>query len=224
MTLVLAIETAAPAPVVALGDESGVLFEDAPRGRVEGPVWLRRAVREAVAGRGLALGEIDAVAVDRGPGGLTATRGGVTFANALAYGLGRPLVALGYFDLVGRQSWDGTGPPVACVRPTTAGEAFLALFGADGLGPLWFGDLGTLAAMAKAERADVAAAGVVTPAVAALFGRRPAGASVPSARALVDRALALVAAGAGAADPLEPLTSASPAVTRIGTGVDREDG
>lgn len=223
MTLVLAIETAAPAPAVTLGDENGVLFEDAPRSRVEGPVWLRRAVAEATTGRGLSVGDIDAVAVDRGPGGLTATRGGVTFANALAWGLGRPLVALCYLDLVGRRSWDGTGPPVACVRPTTAGEAFLALYGANGLGPVRFGDLETLAAMAKAEGAG-AVAGAATPAIAALFGPRPAGAVAPSAKTLIERALALLAEGAGSTDPLEPLTDASPEVARVRPGKDRDDG
>ena len=94
MTTVICLETAAPSPMVVLGDDAdGVLFADTAQGRVEGPVFLRDNVLRALKEQALAPGEIDAVAVDLGPGGLTATRCGVTFANALAWALERPLIA-----------------------------------------------------------------------------------------------------------------------------------
>ncbi|MBC6440424.1 MAG: tRNA (adenosine(37)-N6)-threonylcarbamoyltransferase complex dimerization subunit type 1 TsaB [Rhodospirillales bacterium] len=220
MTHVLVIETAAPSSVVALGNENGVLFDDAPVGRMEGPVYLRRAVREGLAGNGLTTADIDVIAVDLGPGGLTATRSGVTFANALAYGLGKPLVALSYFDLVGLQTFAETGRVAACVRPTTEGDAFLALYGDSGLGELRFGNLERLIAMARDETAAPLPSGLTTPAVAALLGDDPTGVAVPSPAVLVARALELHAAGAGVDEPLEPLTNVSPGVTPINEGYD----
>ncbi|MBT7614021.1 MAG: hypothetical protein HN577_12505, partial [Rhodospirillaceae bacterium] len=92
MSLVVCIETAAPAPVFVMGDDDKVLFADAPSGRIEGPIYLRDKVLEALGANGRDRSEIDYLAVDLGPGGLTATRSGVTFANALAYGLGKPLM------------------------------------------------------------------------------------------------------------------------------------
>jgi len=218
MSLVLAIETAAPEPVVALGDASGVLWQDTPEGRMEGPVFLRRAVREALAASGRSKSDIAAVAVDLGPGGLTATRSGVTFANALAWGLRKPLVALGYFDLVGRETARATGRVAACVRPTTEGDAFMALHDGKDLGALRFGNLEQLTALAHQDADAPVAAGVVTQAVEALFADRD-GVRVPSAETLVSRALELLSAGTVSPDPLEPVTNQSPGVIVIEPGV-----
>lgn len=204
MTTILCIETAAPAIRVALGDSGRVLFEDTPEGgRVDGPVYLGDAVRRGLAGTGLRKGDIGAVAVDLGPGGLTATRGGVTFANALAWGLGIPLVPLDYFDLVMAE----TGGPstVVCIRPTTAGEGFFR----EGEGPLVVDDLATLARQCRARPADIVLAGVVTPDVTALFPESGIGAAEASAATLVRCAGEAFAAGQCTREPLEPLTAAS---------------
>ena len=101
MALIVCVETAAPSIMVALGDGERVLYEESPAtGRVEGPVFLHGAVCRGLDAIGSKARDIDAVAIDLGPGNLTATRGGVTFANALAWGLAKPLLPLDYFDLV----------------------------------------------------------------------------------------------------------------------------
>ena len=126
-------------------------------------MYLGDAVRRGLAGTGLRKADVDAVAVDLGPGGLTATRGGVTFANALAWGLGVPLVPLDYFDLVTAET--GACSAVVCIRPTTAGQGFFR----EGDGPLMVDDLATLARQCRARLPDIVLAGVVTPDVTALF-------------------------------------------------------
>ncbi len=204
MTTILCIETAAPSIMVALGDSGRVLFEDRPDGgRVEGPVYLADAVRRGLAGTGLRKNDIGAIAVDLGPGGLTATRGGVTFANALAWGLGIPLVPLDYFDLVTAET--RASSTVICIRPTTAGQGFFR----EGEGPLMIDDLAALARQCRARPADIVLAGVVTPEVAALFPGSGAGAAGASADTLVRHAGEAFAAGRGTHEPLEPLTAAS---------------
>lgn len=204
MTAILCIETAAPAIRVVFGDSGRVLFEDTPEGgRVDGPVYLGDAVRRGLAGTGLRKGDIGAVAVDLGPGGLTATRGGVTFANALAWGLGIPLVPLDYFDLVTAET--GAPSTVVCIRPTTAGQGFFR----EGEGPLVVDDLATLARQCRARPADIVLAGVVTPDVTALFPESGIGAAEASAATLVRCAGEAFAAGQCTREPLEPLTAAS---------------
>ncbi len=204
MTTILCIETAAPEILVALGDTGRVLFEDRAAGRrVDGPVYLHDAVCRGLAGAGLGKDDLDAVAVDVGPGGLTATRGGVTFANALAWGLGIPLVALDYFDLVTAET--RALSTVVCIRATTAGQGFFR----EGEGPLMVDDLATLARQCRARLADITLAGIVTPEVAALFPDARTGAAAARAATLVRCADEAFAAGHCTHDPIEPLTAAS---------------
>ncbi len=204
MTTILCIETAAPSIMVALGESGRVLFEESPEGgRVEGPVYLGDAVRRGLAATGLQKGDVDAVAVDLGPGGLTATRGGVTFANALAWGLGVPLVPLDYFDLVTAET--GACSAVVCIRPTTAGQGFFR----EGEGPLMVDDLATLARQCRARLPDIVLAGVVPPDVTALFPGSRIGAAGASAATLVRCADKTFADGHSTREPLEPLTAAS---------------
>ncbi|MDE0238783.1 MAG: tRNA (adenosine(37)-N6)-threonylcarbamoyltransferase complex dimerization subunit type 1 TsaB [bacterium] len=204
MTAILCIETSAPSIMVALGESGRVLFEDTPEGRrVDGPVYLADAVRRGLAGTGLRKNDIGAVAVDLGPGGLTATRGGVTFANALAWGLGIPLVPLDYFDLVTAETKATT--TVVCIRPTTAGQGFFR----EGKGQPMVDDLAKLARQCRARPPDIVLAGVVTPDVTALFPGSGIGAAEASAATLVRCAGEALAAGRCTHEPLEPLTAAS---------------
>ena len=203
MTTIVCIETAAPSITVAIGGANRVLFADKPHGpRVDGPVYLGDAVRRGLALSGLHADDVSAVAVDLGPGGLTTTRGGVTFANTLAWGLGIPLLALDYFDLVVAET--RTTATVVCVRPTRAGQGFFR----EGNGPLVVDDLATLSRQCRSPVADIALAGVVTPEVTALFAGAATGASEASPATLVRCAHEAFAAGRGVHEPLEPLTAA----------------
>ncbi len=204
MTTILCIETAAPSIMVAFGESGRVLFEDSPEdGMVDGPVYLGDAVRRGLDGTGLRKCDVDAIAVDLGPGGLTATRGGVTFANALAWGLGVPLVPLDYFDLVTAET--GACSAVVCIRPTTAGQGFFR----EGEGPLMVDDLATLARHCRARMPDIVLAGIVTPDVTALFPGSRIGAAAASTATLVRCADKAFASGHTTREPLEPLTAAS---------------
>lgn len=212
MAPVLAIETAAPAPVVALGEEGRLLFEARPSGRVEAPVYLAAMVEEACRAAGIRRRRIGHVAVDRGPGGLMATRSGVAFANAFAYGLERPLVALDYFDLVGAESWALHGLPVLCVRETAAGQAFTARFDGDGLTGFGFGALEERCRLAGADLAALTLAGTVgARGQALLAGRCRRGVAVPAGATLLARAARRIAQGEARREPLEALATPPPA-------------
>lgn len=55
-------------------------------------------VRTAVAEAGVSLAEIDAVAVTEGPGLAGALLVGITYAKSLAFGLGKPLIAVNHLE------------------------------------------------------------------------------------------------------------------------------
>ena len=55
-------------------------------------------VREAMARAGVSYDELDAIAVTEGPGLAGALLVGITYAKALAYGLGKPLIAVNHLE------------------------------------------------------------------------------------------------------------------------------
>ncbi len=214
MALVVCIETAAPLSMVAFGDGTGVLHEETPgSGRTEGPVFLHGALRRGLDAIGAAAGDIEAVAVDLGPGGLTATRGGVTFANTLSWALGRPLVPLDYFDLVARET--GSPSTVICIRPTTGGRGFFQERRGGRCGPLVVDDLARLVRHAVASRKAFVLVGVVPEEVASLFPGAAVGARTVTASTLVAEAGEALAGGRFSREPVVPLTTLSPAVVSL---------
>ena len=61
-------------------------------------VFVEEALREA----GVEAGELDAVAVSKGPGSYTGLRIGVSLAKGLCYGAGKPLLAVGTLEALAR--------------------------------------------------------------------------------------------------------------------------
>lgn len=115
----------------------GVVPELASRRHVDNAVPL---LRTALAEAGVELGDLDLVAVTRGPGLVGALLVGVSLAKALAWALERPLVGVHHLAghvyanfLVGR----GQGPAAEPVRPAVAlvvsgGHTDLFHLGPDG--------------------------------------------------------------------------------------------
>ena len=98
--LVLALESATDLAGVALADESGVLAAaTVGRGRRHGES-MAPAVEFVCARAGVALGELDALAVDVGPGLFTGLRVGVATAKALGFALARPVVTATSLELL----------------------------------------------------------------------------------------------------------------------------
>jgi tRNA threonylcarbamoyladenosine biosynthesis protein TsaB len=92
--IVLALETATIEVGAALVGPDGVLAEWHQPCRRRHAETLHPAVGSVLAAAGVGLGELDAVAVDVGPGLFTGLRVGVAAAKAFGFALGIPLVAV----------------------------------------------------------------------------------------------------------------------------------
>jgi tRNA threonylcarbamoyladenosine biosynthesis protein TsaB len=117
VVLVVAIETATDVAGVALADESGTVAQvTVARGRRHAET-IAPAIRSCCAQAGVNLSEVDAVAVDVGPGLFTGLRVGVATAKGLAYALRKPIVALDSLDVLARAASGGAMPGLTRVIP-----------------------------------------------------------------------------------------------------------
>lgn len=77
---------------------------------------------------GALAGEVDMIAVDRGPGGFTAVRAAVTAARALALALGRPLVPLSTFETFASAARPAAGEQILVAIDSRRGSFLLQRF------------------------------------------------------------------------------------------------
>ena len=202
MTLVLAIETATPRCSVAVGHEAGLragFSVDRDRRHVEA---LAPAIAAACRAAGLALADLDALAVDVGPGLFTGMRVGIATAQALGLALGLPVHPVCSLDVLAHP-FRHAGRPVASVVDARRGEVFRSLHraGVQLAGP---------ACMApSALAAELAALGPSLAVGDGAFRHRAvleaAGAEVvaamPSAESALELVLVAIAGGAAGLDP-----------------------
>lgn len=131
--LLLAIESATDTAGIAVADERGLLATvTVERGRRHAET-LAPAIDFACRRSGIAPQELDAVAVDVGPGLFTGLRVGIATAKAFATALGLPVVEVSSLQVLAAAA-EGTGlldaslpvPPLAAVVDARRGEVFWA--------------------------------------------------------------------------------------------------
>lgn len=137
--MLLGIETAAGLVGVALADADGPLAGVWLRSDRRHAETLAPAVEHVLSQAGVTLADVEAIAVDVGPGLFTGLRVGVATAQGLAEGLGVGVVQVTSVDVLASEAyeggWDG---PVAAVVDARRGEVFAARYAgpppaADGL-------------------------------------------------------------------------------------------
>jgi len=158
--MVLAIESATELAGVALADEDGVLgTATASRGRHHAES-IAPAIDFVCRRAGVALAEVELVAVDVGPGLFTGLRVGVGSAQALAFALHKPLVGVGSLEVLAHAVTTSGAKPGMLVVPVVdarRGEVFVARARttAGGAGAAGAGSVGSAATAATWEQTEV---------------------------------------------------------------------
>jgi tRNA threonylcarbamoyladenosine biosynthesis protein TsaB len=125
--LTLAIVTSTPQVSVALGSADGLISTMAVRSGRRHAEVLVPAIEACFEQAGLAVPDLELVAVDTGPGLFTGLRVGVATAKALASALGIGVVSCSSLDLLAHPHRQD-GSLVASVVDARRGEVFWALY------------------------------------------------------------------------------------------------
>lgn len=129
----LAIETTGPLAGVAVTDAGGVIACLAFRHRMDLAKHLLPRVEAALAMAGVALPELEGIAVSLGPGSYTGIRIGVVTAKALAYAAGIPLSGVPTLEALAAAA-DAAAPGRSAERlicalvPARADECYAGLY------------------------------------------------------------------------------------------------
>ena len=94
MPLILNLETATKVCSVAIGKEGKVVALKEYHGEYSHAEKLTVFVQEALQEAGIKINELDAVAVNKGPGSYTGLRIGVSTAKGFCFALEKPLIAI----------------------------------------------------------------------------------------------------------------------------------
>ncbi|EON78487.1 Putative metal-dependent protease [Lunatimonas lonarensis] len=109
MTKILSIETAATVCSVAVHEQGKLLgLSELCVENIHGEKLIP-IINELLLGLGLRGGEMDAIAVSKGPGSYTGLRIGVSSAKGLAYAWDLPLIGVDTLDALARQCLTYTG-------------------------------------------------------------------------------------------------------------------
>jgi tRNA threonylcarbamoyladenosine biosynthesis protein TsaB len=118
MNTVLALDTCDHTAGVAVVADGAVRCWRVERSPLRHSVRLLALVEEALAGIGLERGDLDGIAVTRGPGSFTGVRVGVATAKGLALALGIPVVGVSSLEALWRDAvpFPGLVAPVLDAR------------------------------------------------------------------------------------------------------------
>ncbi len=217
--MLLAIDCASDEPGIALAVEGVAGLTLTWRTQRNHSVELLPNIERLLAEAGRTKGQIEAVAVDTGPGGYAALRVGVSVAKALAHAFGTPLAGVGRLEL---DAWsvvkDAGDRRIVAVHAAGRGEVAWAAYRATA--GAWHEDEPPRIARPGVLHGAIAPGDIVTgdlddATIAAMAG---AGASAATAQQHRVVALALIGhrriAAGGADDPtaLVPLYLRAPAI------------
>lgn len=127
MTLSLSLETSTATFAAALAADGEIVAVRALAGVPPAQRDLPALVAGLLAEAEKTFADLDRIAVDVGPGNLTAVRTGVAYADGLAFALGIGIATADSLELMAAAA--GTGTPVLCLRNAGAGRAYAGLLG-----------------------------------------------------------------------------------------------
>ena len=135
--LILALESSAKAASAAVARDGELLDLEFCNDGLTHSVTLLPMAEEALRKCGLTLGDVDAVAVSRGPGSFTGIRIGVSAAKGLCWGAEKPAIGVSTLEAM---AWNAADAPedcvVCCAMDARRSQVYNALFRIEGGRPL----------------------------------------------------------------------------------------
>ena len=128
MRLVLAIEASSRTYAVAVGAGELPSAQRASRRDAPGFAGVGDLVAQTLAAHDAAFSDIEAIAVDIGPGGLSSIRAAVAYANGLAFSLGVPVFPVSSLELMAIAARRVHQGPFLCLKRGTGGDTYAGLF------------------------------------------------------------------------------------------------
>jgi tRNA threonylcarbamoyladenosine biosynthesis protein TsaB len=128
MRLVLAIEASSRTYAVAVGAGELPSAQRASRRDAPGFAGVGDLVAQTLAAHDAAFSDIEAIAVDVGPGGLSSIRAAVAYANGLAFSLGVPVFPVSSLELMAIAARRVRRGPLLCLKRGTGGNTYAGLF------------------------------------------------------------------------------------------------
>jgi tRNA threonylcarbamoyl adenosine modification protein YeaZ len=209
VSLLIAIESATQSSKVVIARAGNVIDESTLFATETTSFEFQNFILNSAETNDFAISEIDFICVDIGPGRLSSTRSGVSFANGLAFSVRRPIVPLTYFDLIGYETASETRRPVVCVMQASNGMGYVGLFDKNRLQSMTYGTL--------FERLNEVTEGLSEYTVAGqlsdnfvhaldLPAHRVHVCGIPLSRTILCRSLHAIADGGTTNDPVEAIT------------------
>jgi tRNA threonylcarbamoyladenosine biosynthesis protein TsaB len=128
MRLVLAIEASSRTYAVAVGAGERPSAQRASRRDAPAFAGLGDLVAQTLAAHDAAFSDIEAIAVDIGPGGLSSIRAAVAYANGLAFSLGVPVFPVSSLELMAIAAQRVHQGPLLCLKRGVGGNSYAGLF------------------------------------------------------------------------------------------------
>jgi tRNA threonylcarbamoyladenosine biosynthesis protein TsaB len=132
MRLVLALEASSGSYDVAVGTGHDPAAQQTSSRADPEFKGLGELVLRTLSAAGAAVRDVDAIAVDVGPGSLSSIRAAVAYANGLAFSLGIPIWPAISLQLMAAQARPACRGPVLCLRKGEGRNAYAGLFSPEG--------------------------------------------------------------------------------------------
>lgn len=128
MNITLAISTSTAKFEVILSSGKEVLFNSKADPVLAPDRNLSHLLTTGLTRLELTPAQINNIVVDIGPGGTSAVRTGVAFANGLSYSLNVPVFSVTSMELMGFQAWEAKQAPVLCLVKSVKDYAYVGFY------------------------------------------------------------------------------------------------
>jgi tRNA threonylcarbamoyladenosine biosynthesis protein TsaB len=128
VSFILNIDTAVETSSVCISDNNASVGFKINPSQKESAAWIHTAIKELCNETGIALNQIDAVAVSSGPGSYTGLRVGMSTAKGLCYALKIPLITINTLKIMASAAIDEPQNLLCPMIDARRMEVFSAIF------------------------------------------------------------------------------------------------